>query len=219
VIAAHRALVAELLKLADNHSPLAGLAVDEIGSENGGLAKLGEPARRESYATILERAQRDSVTASEKASLPLEMMHWSMHSYGAMFCEVRVNGITGETRVSRFLGSFDTGRIINPKTARSQFRGGIIMGLGMALMEETQFDQRNGRIMNPSLAEYHIPVHMDVPEIDVIWTDIADPHTPMGAHGVGEIGITGVGAAVANAVFNATGRRVRELPITLDKLL
>jgi xanthine dehydrogenase YagR molybdenum-binding subunit len=219
VIAAHRALVAELLKLAANHSPLAGLSVDEVGSENGGLAKLGEPARRESYATILERAQRDSVTASEKASLPLEMMHWSMHSYGAMFCEVRVNGITGETRVSRFLGSFDTGRIINPKTALSQFRGGIIMGLGMALMEETQFDERNGRIMNPSLAEYHIPVHMDVPEIDVIWTDIADPHTPMGAHGVGEIGITGVGAAVANAVFNATGRRVRELPITLDKLL
>ena len=219
VIAAYRALVAELLKLAGKHSPLAGLSVDEVESESGGLAKLGEAARRESYASILERAQRQSVTAAEKASLPLEMMHWSMHSYGAVFCEVRVNGVTGETRVGRFLGSFDTGRIINPKTARSQFRGGIIMGLGMALMEETQFDDRNGRIMNPSLAEYHIPVHMDVPEIDVIWTDIADPHTPMGAHGVGEIGITGVGAAVANAVFNATGRRVRELPITLDKLL
>jgi xanthine dehydrogenase YagR molybdenum-binding subunit len=219
VIAAYRALVAELLKLAGSDSPLAGLSVDEVVSESGGVAKLGEPARRESYSSILERAQRVSVTAAERASLPLEMMHWSMHSHGAMFCEVRVNGVTGETRVSRFLGSFDTGRIINPKTARSQFRGGIIMGLGMALMEETQFDERNGRIMNPSLAEYHIPVHMDVPEIDVIWTDIADPHTPMGAHGVGEIGITGVGAAVANAVFNATGRRVRELPITLDKLL
>jgi xanthine dehydrogenase YagR molybdenum-binding subunit len=219
VIAAYRALVAELLKLAGKDSPLAGLSVDEVVSESGGVAKLGEPARRESYTSILARAQRVSVTAAEKASLPLEMMHWSMHSYGAIFCEVRVNGVTGETRVGRFLGSFDTGRIINPKTARSQFRGGIIMGLGMALMEETQFDERNGRIMNPSLAEYHIPVHMDVPEIDVIWTDIADPHTPMGAHGVGEIGITGVGAAVANAVFNATGRRVRELPITLDKLL
>jgi xanthine dehydrogenase YagR molybdenum-binding subunit len=219
VIAAYRALVAELLKLAGSDSPLAGLSVDEVVSESGGVAKLGEPARRESYSSILERAHRDSVTAAETASLPLEMMHWSMHSHGAIFCEVRVNGVTGETRVSRFLGSFDTGRIINPKTARSQFRGGIIMGLGMALMEETQFDERNGRIMNPSLAEYHIPVHMDVPEIDVIWTDIADPHTPMGAHGVGEIGITGVGAAVANAVFNATGRRVRELPITLDKLL
>ena len=142
-----------------------------------------------------------------------------MHSHGAMFCEVRVNAVTCETRVSRFLGSFDTGRILNAKTARSQFRGGIIMGLGMALMEETQFDERNGRIMNPSLAEYHVPVHLDVPEIDVIWTDIADPHTPMGAHGIGEIGITGVGAAVANAIYNATGKRVRDLPITLDKLL
>jgi xanthine dehydrogenase YagR molybdenum-binding subunit len=219
VIAAYRALVAELLKLAGSDSPLAGLSIDEVVSESGGVAKLGEPARRESYSAILERAQRKSVTAAETASLPLEMMHWSMHSYGAIFCEVRVNGVTGETRVSRFLGSFDTGRIMNPKTARSQFRGGIIMGLGMALMEETQFDERNGRIMNPSLAEYHVPVHMDVPEIDVMWTDIADPHTPMGAHGVGEIGITGVGAAVANAVYNATGRRVRELPITLDKLL
>jgi xanthine dehydrogenase YagR molybdenum-binding subunit len=134
VIAAHRALVAELLKLAGNDSVLAGLSTDAIGSENGGLARLGEPSRFESYTSILERAGRDSVTASEQASLPLEMMHWSMHSYGAMFCEVRVNAITGETRVSRFLGSFDTGRIINPKTAASQFRGGIIMGLGMALI-------------------------------------------------------------------------------------
>jgi xanthine dehydrogenase YagR molybdenum-binding subunit len=142
-----------------------------------------------------------------------------MHSHGAMFAEVRVNAVTGEPRVSRFLGSFDCGRIINPKTAASQFRGGIIMGLGLALMEETQLDPRSGRIMNPSLAEYYVPVHMDVPEIDVIWTDIADPHTPMGAHGIGEIGITGMSAAVANAVYNATGRRVRELPITLDKLL
>ena len=219
VIAAHRALVAELIKLASNDSPLAGLSPDEVGSEDGGLAKLDDPARRESYALILDRAQRDSVTVAEEASMPLEPMHWSMHSHGAMFCEVRVNAVTGETRVSRFLGSFDCGRILNAKTARSQFRGGIIMGLGMALMEETQFDERNGRIMNPSLAEYHVPVHMDVPEIDVIWTDIADPHTPMGAHGIGEIGITGVGAAVANAIYNATGKRVRDLPITLDKLL
>ncbi len=219
VIAAHNALVSELLKLAGNDSPLAGLSADEVGSDDAGLAKLDDPTRRESYASILGRAQRDSVTVTEEASQPLELMHWSMHSYGAMFCEVRVNSVTGETRVSRFLGSFDTGRILNPKTARSQFRGGIIMGLGMALMEETQFDERNGRIMNPSLAEYHIPVHADVPDVDVIWTDIADPHTPMGAHGIGEIGITGVAAAVANAVYNACGKRVRDLPITLDKLL
>ena len=219
VIAAHRALVTELLKLAGNDSPLAGLSADEVGSEDGGLAKLDEPARRESYASILTRAGRDSVTVEKEASQPLETMHWSMHSHGAMFCAIRVNAITGETRIGRFLGAFDCGRIINAKTARSQFRGGIIMGLGMALMEETQFDERNGRVMNPSLAEYHVPVHLDVPEIDVMWTDIPDPHTPMGAHGVGEIGITGVAAAVANAVYNATGKRVRDLPITLDKLL
>ncbi|QUT05098.1 xanthine dehydrogenase family protein molybdopterin-binding subunit [Sphingobium phenoxybenzoativorans] len=219
VIAAHNALVAQLLKLAGNASPLAGLSVNEVGSEDGALVKLDDPAKRETYASILARAQRDSVTAEEQGSQPLELMHWSMHSHSAIFCEVGVNAVTGEVRVNRILGSFDCGRILNPKTARSQFRGGIIMGLGMALMEETQFDERNGRIMNPSLAEYHIPVHLDVPEIDVIWTDIADPHTPMGAHGIGEIGITGVAAAVANAIYNATGKRVRDLPITLDKLL
>ena len=219
VIAAHNALVAELLKLAGNDSPLAGLSPDAVGSEDGGLAKLDDPGSRESYASILARAQRDDLVVDAEASPPLELMHWSMHSHSAIFCEVRVNAVTGETRVIRILGSFDCGRILNPKTARSQFRGGIIMGLGMALMEETQFDERNGRIMNPSLAEYHVPVHLDVPDIDVIWTDIADPHTPMGAHGIGEIGITGVAAAVANAVYNATGKRVRDLPITLDKLL
>jgi xanthine dehydrogenase YagR molybdenum-binding subunit len=219
VIAAQRALVTELLELASNDSPLAGLTPDEVGARDSGLCKLDEPERCESYASILARAQRDELTVEASASQPLEMMHWSMHSFGAMFCEVRISVVTGELRVSRFLGAFDCGRILNPKTAASQFRGGIIMGLGLALMEETQFDERNGRIMNPSLAEYHVPVHMDVPEIDVIWTDIPDPHAPMGAHGIGEIGITGVGAAIANAVYNATGRRVRDLPITLDKLI
>jgi xanthine dehydrogenase YagR molybdenum-binding subunit len=219
VIAAHTALVGELLKLAGNDSPLAGLSPDEVGCDDAGLARLDDPGRRESYASILARAQRDSLSATKAGAPPLETMHWSMHSHSALFCEVGVNAVTGETRVRRFLGSFDCGRIINPKTATSQFRGGIIMGLGMALMEETQFDERNGRIMNPSLAEYHVPVHLDVPEIDVIWTDIPDPHTPMGAHGVGEIGITGVAAAVANAIYNATGKRIRDLPITLDKVV
>jgi xanthine dehydrogenase YagR molybdenum-binding subunit len=219
VAAAHRALLTELLKLAGNDSPLAGLRPHEIGGMDGALCALADPDRRENYSSILSRAQRDEVTVEAEAPMPMEIQHWSMHSHGAMFCEARVNIVTGEIRISRFLGSFDCGRIINPKTAASQFRGGIVMGLGLALMEEAQFDERSGRIMNPSLAEYHVPVHMDVPEIEVMWTDEPDPHTPMGARGIGEIGITGVGAAVANAIFNATGKRVRDLPITLDKVL
>jgi len=219
VMAAYDELVPKLLEIAGRDSPLAGLKPSEVEARDGGLRKRDEPDRAESYAAILERAQRDEVVAEAAARLPLETQRWSMHSYGAQFCEVRVNAITGETRVTRFLGSFDCGRILNPRTAASQFRGGIVMGLGLALLEETWFDERSGRIMNSSLAEYHVPVQLDVPEIDVIWTDIPDPRTPMGARGIGEIGITGVGAAVANAVYNATGRRIRDLPITLDKLL
>ncbi|HUD30114.1 MAG TPA: xanthine dehydrogenase family protein molybdopterin-binding subunit [Novosphingobium sp.] len=219
VIAAHRDLVKELLKIAGNDSPLAGLKSDEVAGRDGGLCKIDEPERHETYASILARAGQASVSVAAEAPMPLETQHWSMHSHSAMFCEVRVNAVTGEPRVSRFLGAFDCGRILNPKTAASQFRGGIVMGLGLALMEEAQFDERKGRVMNPSLSEYHVPVHMDVPEIDVIWTDIPDPRTPMGARGIGEIGITGTGAAVANAIYNATGKRVRDLPITLDKLL
>ncbi len=219
VIAAQQELNKELLKLVGKSSPLHGLGADEVEGRNASLCKRDDPSQCESYASILWRAQRESITVQGSAPPPLEVMHWAMHSFGAMFAEVRVNAITGETRVSRFLGSFDCGRILNAKTAASQFRGGIIMGLGLALMEETQFDERTGRIANPSLSEYHIPVHMDVPEIDIVWTDIPDPHTPMGARGIGEIGITGTGAAVANAIYNACGKRVRDLPITLDKLM
>jgi xanthine dehydrogenase YagR molybdenum-binding subunit len=219
IIAASEALWGELMKIVGNDSPLAGLTPGEVEARDGGLCKRGEPNRCESYVSILKRARRDQVTAEADAPMPTELQAYSMHSYGAQFCEVRVNAVTGETRVARFLGSFDCGRILNPKTAASQFKGGIIMGLGMALTERTDFDERSGRIMNPSLAEYHVPVHMDVPVIDVIWTDIPDPQSPLGARGIGEIGITGVAAAVANAIYNATGKRIRELPITLDRLL
>jgi xanthine dehydrogenase YagR molybdenum-binding subunit len=218
IIAAQRALVIELLKLAGKDSPLHGLKVDDVAARDGGLCKRDEPQRFASYATLLAGADRAEVSAEGEAPPPLETVHWSMHSFGAIFCEVRVNVVTGEPRVTRLLGAFDCGRIINPKTAMSQFRGGMIMGMGMALMEETQLDERNGRIMNPSLAEYHVPVHLDVPEIDVLWTDIPDPHAPMGARGIGEIGITGTSAAIVNAIYNACGVRVRDLPVTLDKL-
>ncbi len=219
VMAAQAELIAALLKRAGKDSPLHGLKPDDVEGRDGGLCKIDEPTRHERYVSLLGGGSHEELMVEGTAPAPLEIQHWAMHSYGAMFCEVRVNTVTGETRVSRFLGYFDCGRILNAKTASSQFRGGIVMGLGLALMEETQFDERNGRIMNPSLAEYHVPVHLDVPAIDVMWTDIPDPHAPMGAHGIGEIGITGVGAAVANAIYNACGKRVRELPITLDKLL
>jgi xanthine dehydrogenase YagR molybdenum-binding subunit len=219
VIAAQRALVEELLELAGDDSPLAGLTADEVGTRDEGLCELADPSRWESYSSFLQRAGRDELTVVASAANPDEAQIHSMHSTGAVFCEVRVNTVTGETRVDRVLGSYDCGRIINAKTAASQFRGGIIMGIGLALMEDTQFDERTARIMNPSLAEYHVPVHMDVPRIEVMWTDIPDPYAPAGARGIGEIGITGVAAAIANAIYNATGRRVRDLPITLDKVL
>lgn len=219
VIAAYEVLVKDLVKLAGNDSPIAGLKPADVVSRNGGLYRTDDPSQGETYTSILRRAGRESVEAEAAAPLPLEIQKHSMHSFGAQFCEVRVSAVTGEVRVSRFLGAFDTGRILNPRTAASQFRGGIIMGLGIALTEETLFDERFGRIMNPSLAEYHVPVHLDVPKIEVMWTDIPDPFAPLGAHGIGEIGITGVAAAVANAVANATGHRFYEVPITLDKVL
>ncbi len=215
----------QLLELAsqDEVSPLHGLGWEQVEARDGGLFAVGDAQtgayRGETYAAILGRAGQEEVCAQETAAPPMEILKYSMHSWGAQFCEVRVNDVTGETRVTRWLGSFDCGKILNPQTALSQFRGGIIMGIGAALLEETIFDARRGRINNVSLAEYHVPVNLDVPEIEVIYTDVPDPLTPMGGHGIGEIGITGVAAAVANAVFNATGKRVRDLPIKLDKLL
>jgi xanthine dehydrogenase YagR molybdenum-binding subunit len=217
--AAAEKLGGELLRLAGNDSPVAGLRSGEVRFSDGALVSIEDPARRESVRSILARAARDDVTVTASASPPLEMLKFAMHSSSAIFCELRVSEVTGEVRVDRLLGAFDCGAILNPKTAASQFKGGMIMGLGLALTEETLFDERSGRIMNATLADYHVPSHLDVPEIEVMWTDIPDPRSPLGARGVGEIGITGVAAAIANAVFNATGKRVRDLPITLDKLM
>ena len=214
-------LVKELLSLAgkNGNSPLARADANEVQPANSGLFLKAMPAIGETYVDILRRAGRTFVETDVTTGSPLEIMKYSMHSYAAQFCEAAVREETGEVRIRRWVGAFDTGRILNPKTATSQFRGGIIMGIGMALTEETMFDDRTGRIMNPSLAEYHIPVQADIPDIDILFTDVADPHTPLGAHGIGEIGITGAAAAIANALYHATGKRVTDLPITLDKLL
>lgn len=209
----------ELLNLAHHqqNSALAGAKYEDLKTRNAGI--YTDAGAGETYQNILTRAGMDSIDVEAQSGPPLELMKYSMASYAAQFCEVRVHEDTGETRVSRWLCVLDCGRVVNPRTATSQLRGGIIMGIGMALTEETLFDERRGRIMNPSLSEYHVPVNRDVPNIEVQFLNIPDEHAPYGARGIGEIGITGTAAAIANAVFNATGKRIRDLPITLDKLL
>jgi xanthine dehydrogenase YagR molybdenum-binding subunit len=211
-------LHAALLQLVGPASPLARAKLDDVVARDGGLYRR-DNGRGEKYTAILGHAGRGELVADGELPAPREMLKYSMHSYGAQFCELRVHAYTGEIRLERWLGSFDVGRVINPRTAHSQLRGGIVMGIGMALSEQTLFDERTGRIVNASLADYHVPVHLDVPEIEILCTDIPDVHAPLGAHGIGEIGVTGAAAAIANAVYHATGRRIRELPITVDKLL
>jgi xanthine dehydrogenase YagR molybdenum-binding subunit len=144
---------------------------------------------------------------------------WSKAARGVQFCELGVDTDTGEVRISRWLGVFDVGKVINPKTAASQLRGAVVMGIGMALSEQTLVDPRNGRTMSAGLDSYFIPVQADIPVIDVMWLDEPDQTMPMGVVGLGEVGVTGVAAAIANAVHHATGKRIRDLPITLEKLM
>jgi xanthine dehydrogenase YagR molybdenum-binding subunit len=149
-----------------------------------------------------------------------EQQQYSMYVFGAQFAEVRVDAALGQMRVSRMVGAFGAGRILNPRTARSQFIGGMVWGIGMALYEDTVMDPRLGRFVNNNLAEYHVPVNADVPAIEAVWVDEVDTHVnPLGVKGIGEIGICGAAAAIANAVFHATGKRVRDYPITLDKVI
>ncbi|KDN17333.1 xanthine dehydrogenase family protein molybdopterin-binding subunit [Amycolatopsis rifamycinica] len=182
------------------------------------LAKAGVPSVEAAVGSDT-RFGRVAGQLKFMAKFVRDQRRWMKAACGAQFCEVRVDPDTGEVRVSRWVGVFDVGRVINAKTAASQLRGGIVMGIGMALAEETLVDPRTGRIMNPSLAEYHVPVHADIPPIDVGYLDDPDPTMPLGLIGVGEVGITGVAGAIANAVHHATGKRIYDLPITLDKLL
>jgi xanthine dehydrogenase YagR molybdenum-binding subunit len=177
------------------------------------LAELG--------ITDLTSYRPSAVVEAKGESRPGEARaRYAMHAFGAIFAEVCVDPELGMIHCSRIVAAYGGGRILNPKTARSQMLGGIVYGLGMALLEETIIDPRTGRYVNPELDEYHLPVNADVPDIDVTFVDEHDPHVnPIGVKGIGELGMTGVAAAVANAVFNATGVRVRDLPITLDKVL
>jgi xanthine dehydrogenase YagR molybdenum-binding subunit len=213
-------LVRELLALVHHtDSPLAVARFADVETRDEGLFLKERPTEGETYRDILARAARTSLKVVGRSRLPYQTFKYSMHAYGAHFCEVKVNDITGEVRVARWVGAFDGGRIINPKQAQSQLRGGIIMGIGMALMEETLLDERSGRIFNPTLAGYHTPTIADVPELDVRFVDRRDPFTALGAKGIGELGTIGAAAAIANAIYHAIGSRIRVLPITLEKLL
>ncbi|WP_075793680.1 xanthine dehydrogenase family protein molybdopterin-binding subunit [Massilia putida] len=225
VQAAGKALRLKLLGIAaaDERSPLFGATADQVGvdatSDGGELYLLADPARREAMQAIAAR-HGGPVEATAKAEPGDEKQTYSMHAFGAVFVEVTVDEDLGEIRVPRVVGVYGVGKLMNEKTGYSQLMGGIVWGISLALFEETMIDKRIGRAVNGNLAEYHVPTNADIREIDVQIVDEDDPHVnPLGAKGIGEIGITGVGAAIANAVFHATGRRVRDLPITLDKLL
>jgi xanthine dehydrogenase YagR molybdenum-binding subunit len=221
VHAAGHALRLKLIGIAaaDVRSPLHGAMPDDVGAEDGWLFLHREPDKRERMSSIIKRhgAPVEATARSEPGS---ETRQYSMHSFGAVFVEVQVDEALCEIRVPRVVGVYGVGKLVNAKTGRSQLMGGIVWGLSMALLEETVFDKRVGKAVNGNLAEYHVAVNADIGNIDVQVVDEDDPHVnPIGAKGIGEIGITGVAAAVANAVYHATGRRIRHLPITLDKLL
>ena len=208
------------LAVADKASPLSGLAPKDVLVEGGRLVSAKDKAKGETFAQLLTRQNLPHVEGKGDAAPLPEEKKYSSHAFGAHFIEVRVDEALGIARVSRIVSTMAAGRILNAKTARSQIQGGVIMGLGMALTEETLRDPRTGRVMTADLADYHVPVQADVPAIDVHFVEENDPHVnPLGIKGIGEIATTGVAAAVANAIFHATGKRVRELPITLDKLL
>ena len=205
------------LEIGDTDQPNATVAGGSSGISSWGWAIVA--AARE-----LRRlhGSRPPPGAEASAETPKEAgdKTFAQHSFGAQFAEVRVNAETGEVRLARMLGVFSAGRIINPRLARSQFIGGMTMGLSMALHEESVMDARLGQIVNHDLAGYHIATNADVVDLDAVWLDeVDDRSTPMGSRGIGEIGIVGAAAAVANAVYHATGKRIRVLPITPDKVL
>jgi xanthine dehydrogenase YagR molybdenum-binding subunit len=208
------------LAIADPESSLKNLLKEKIAFADGKLFDIDDESKSDSFANVLKRAKMPELKGDGKNNPQHNTDKFSLHSFGAQFAEVKVDADLKTIRVTRYVGVFDGGKILNAKTARSQFLGGIVMGIGMALQEHTILDERTGRTINADLAEYHIPVHADMPDIKVEWLDHPDTNfTPLGARGIGEIGITGVAAAIANAVFHATGVRVRDLPITMDKLL
>jgi len=216
-------VIAKLADLAtgDQRSPLYGAGNAGVVARGGRLFRRDDEGRSESYAEILTRAGLGEIEGRGKsASDPAAQSNYAMHAHGAVFAEVKVDPELGQIRATRLIGAFAAGRIINPRLVRSQYYGGMIWGVSFALHERAVMDPRSGRVMNPNLGEYHVPVNADVPSLEAILVDEHDPYVnALGIKGVGEIGVTGTAGAVANAVWHATGVRVREFPITLDRLI
>jgi xanthine dehydrogenase YagR molybdenum-binding subunit len=202
-----------------NQSPLANAAPADLVFADGSIRLKSDPSRAVSMVDILHHAKVDSVRGDAFVTPPGKRRQYECFLHSAVFAEVHVDEDLGTIQVMRVVNAVAGGRILNPITARSQILGGVVWGIGMALEEESVIDQTLGRIMNHSFGEYHVPVNADIHDIEVIFVHEDDDVVNMlGAKGIGEIGVVGVAAAIANAVYHATGRRVRDLPITLDKI-
>ena len=216
-------VIAKLADLAtgDQRSPLFGANNAGVIARRGRLYRRDDEARSESYADILTRAGHVEIEGrGTGASDPATLSAYAMYAHGAVFAEVKVDPDFGQMRVTRMVGAFAAGTVVNPRMVRSQYYGGMIWGVSFALHEAAVMDKRTGRPINPNLAEYNVPVNADVPNIEAILVEERDVHVnALGIKGVGEIGITGTVGAIANAVWHATGVRVRRFPITLDQLI
>jgi xanthine dehydrogenase YagR molybdenum-binding subunit len=204
----------------DESSALRGRSPDDVITTNGAIHVVDAPSIGETYVDILARHGLPGLTADGERDPRADGTSPPPNgSFAAWFAEVRVDADLGQLRVARIVSAVDAGRILNEKLARSQIIGGAVMGIGMTMLEETVFDRVTGRIANATFGDYLIAANADVPDVDVVFVGTPDTVRPLGIKGIGEIGVVGVSAAIANAVYHATGRRIRSLPITVEQLL
>ncbi|GJE45706.1 xanthine dehydrogenase family protein molybdopterin-binding subunit [Methylobacterium soli] len=202
------------------NSPLANVDFDRVAFTDGRIEVAGDPGRSVTLVEAMRAGGVDRLEATAQAAPDKDFNDaYEAYTHSAIFAEVKVDEELGQVRLTRIVSAVAAGKILNPKTARSQILGGVVMGIGSALEEESMLDHRLGRFMNHNLGEYHVPVNADIYDIDVIFVEEEDKANPLGVKGLGEIGIVGTAGAIANAVFHATGKRIRHLPITVDKII